>query len=83
MAVQLISQEERPMRLLRLKTSISTVFLSWYKELIRQIDIDFQFLEAENIMDYSLLIGVHICNYRNNGEMNLSPSGKADAQDYC
>ncbi|XP_055800731.1 phosphatidylinositol 4-phosphate 5-kinase 1-like [Solanum dulcamara] len=56
---------------------------SWYKELIRQIDIDCQFLEAENIMDYSLLIGVHICNYSNNGEMNLSPSGKVDVQDYC
>lgn len=42
---------------------------------LRQIDIDCQFLEAENIMDYSLLIGVHICNYSNNGEMNLSPSG--------
>ncbi|PHU16899.1 Phosphatidylinositol 4-phosphate 5-kinase 4 [Capsicum chinense] len=56
---------------------------SWYKELIRQIDIDCQFLEAENIMDYSLLIGLHICNYSNNNEMNISPSGKADAQDYC
>ncbi|OIT22044.1 PREDICTED: phosphatidylinositol 4-phosphate 5-kinase 1-like [Nicotiana attenuata] len=56
---------------------------SWFKELIRQIDIDCQFLEAENIMDYSLLIGVHFCNFSTNGEMNLSPSGKADAQDYC
>lgn len=42
---------------------------------LRQIDIDCQFLEAENIMDYSLLIGVHFCNYSTNGEMNLSPSG--------
>ena len=46
---------------------------------LRQIDIDCQFLEAENIMDYSLLIGVHICNYSNNGEMNLSPSGNNSA----
>ncbi|XP_059309302.1 phosphatidylinositol 4-phosphate 5-kinase 1-like [Lycium ferocissimum] len=56
---------------------------SWFKELIRQIDIDCQFLEAENIMDYSLLIGVHFCNYSNNGEMNLSPSGNAAALDSC
>ncbi|KAJ8565056.1 hypothetical protein K7X08_001516 [Anisodus acutangulus] len=56
---------------------------SWFKELIRQIDIDCQFLEAENIMDYSLLIGVHFCNYSNNGEMNLSPSGNGAVQDSC
>ncbi|XP_060184671.1 phosphatidylinositol 4-phosphate 5-kinase 1-like [Lycium barbarum] len=56
---------------------------SWFKELIRQIDIDCQFLEAENIMDYSLLIGVHFCNYSNNGEMNLSPSGNDAALDSC
>ncbi|KAK4371516.1 hypothetical protein RND71_010991 [Anisodus tanguticus] len=56
---------------------------SWFKKLIRQIDIDCQFLEAENIMDYSLLIGVHFCNYSNNSEMNLSPSGNGAAQDSC
>ncbi|XP_058006070.1 phosphatidylinositol 4-phosphate 5-kinase 1 isoform X2 [Hevea brasiliensis] len=32
---------------------------SWYQELIRQIYRDCEFLEAEGIMDYSLLIGLH------------------------
>ncbi|MCD7447661.1 hypothetical protein HAX54_032280 [Datura stramonium] len=41
-------------------------------------DIDCQFLEAENIMDYSLLIGVHICSDSNNSEMNFSPSESPD-----
>ncbi|KAK9134921.1 hypothetical protein Syun_014251 [Stephania yunnanensis] len=31
----------------------------WFQELIRQIDRDCEFLEAERIMDYSLLVGVH------------------------
>ncbi|ERN00946.1 phosphatidylinositol 4-phosphate 5-kinase 1 [Amborella trichopoda] len=32
---------------------------SWYEELLRQIDKDCEFLEAERIMDYSLLVGLH------------------------
>ncbi|KAL5566362.1 hypothetical protein UlMin_029526 [Ulmus minor] len=32
---------------------------SWFQELIWQIDRDCEFLEAERIMDYSLLIGLH------------------------
>ncbi|KAJ7945164.1 Phosphatidylinositol 4-phosphate 5-kinase [Quillaja saponaria] len=32
---------------------------SWFQELIWQINRDCQFLEAEGIMDYSLLIGLH------------------------
>ncbi|KAK3036393.1 hypothetical protein RJ639_032162 [Escallonia herrerae] len=32
---------------------------SWREALLKQIEIDSKFLEAENIMDYSLLLGVH------------------------
>ncbi|CAA6664909.1 unnamed protein product [Spirodela intermedia] len=32
---------------------------SWFLELLEQIDRDCEFLEAEGIMDYSLLVGVH------------------------
>ncbi|KAL6500873.1 Phosphatidylinositol 4-phosphate 5-kinase 9 [Orobanche hederae] len=32
---------------------------SWRDALLQQIDIDSKFLESENIMDYSLLLGVH------------------------
>lgn len=32
---------------------------SWFHAFINQIDIDCEFLEAERIMDYSLLIGLH------------------------
>lgn len=32
---------------------------SWYQELMRQVDQDCEFLEAERIMDYSLLVGLH------------------------
>ncbi|XP_022745754.1 phosphatidylinositol 4-phosphate 5-kinase 9-like isoform X2 [Durio zibethinus] len=32
---------------------------SWREALLRQIEIDSKFLEAQNIMDYSLLLGVH------------------------
>ncbi|XP_031498559.1 phosphatidylinositol 4-phosphate 5-kinase 1-like [Nymphaea colorata] len=35
---------------------------SWFQDLLRQIDRDCQFLEAERIMDYSLLVGVHFCD---------------------
>uniref|UniRef100_A0A7N0V808 1-phosphatidylinositol-4-phosphate 5-kinase n=1 Tax=Kalanchoe fedtschenkoi TaxID=63787 RepID=A0A7N0V808_KALFE len=31
----------------------------WFRELLRQIDLDCNFLEAEGIMDYSLLVGLH------------------------
>ncbi|KAL2513216.1 Phosphatidylinositol 4-phosphate 5-kinase 2 [Abeliophyllum distichum] len=34
----------------------------WYQELIEQIDRDCEFLEAERIMDYSLLVGLHFRN---------------------
>ncbi|XP_010558195.1 PREDICTED: phosphatidylinositol 4-phosphate 5-kinase 9 [Tarenaya hassleriana] len=32
---------------------------SWREALLKQIEVDSKFLEAENIMDYSLLLGVH------------------------
>ncbi|KAL3839714.1 hypothetical protein ACJIZ3_024305 [Penstemon smallii] len=32
---------------------------SWQDSLLQQIEIDSKFLESENIMDYSLLLGVH------------------------
>ncbi|CAN8269511.1 unnamed protein product [Cochlearia groenlandica] len=32
---------------------------SWREELLRQLEIDSKFLEDQNIMDYSLLLGVH------------------------
>ncbi|XP_074564736.1 phosphatidylinositol 4-phosphate 5-kinase 1-like [Curcuma longa] len=40
---------------------------SWYTELLKQIKRDCEFLEAEGIMDYSLLVGVHFCG-------DISPS---------
>ncbi|KAK8967439.1 Phosphatidylinositol 4-phosphate 5-kinase 2 [Platanthera guangdongensis] len=35
---------------------------SWFKKLIWQIERDCEFLEAEGIMDYSLLVGLHFRN---------------------
>lgn len=32
---------------------------SWREDLLKQIEIDSKFLEAQHIMDYSLLLGVH------------------------
>ncbi|KAG9151768.1 hypothetical protein Leryth_002052 [Lithospermum erythrorhizon] len=52
---------------------------SWYEELIRLITNDCLFLEAENIMDYSLLIGVHFCNTK---ESFIETSGEINGQDY-
>ncbi|KAK8968780.1 Phosphatidylinositol 4-phosphate 5-kinase 1 [Platanthera guangdongensis] len=42
---------------------------SWFNKLIWQIERDCEFLEAEGIMDYSLLVGVH---FRDN-EDDVSP----------
>uniref|UniRef100_A0ACD5XKR1 Uncharacterized protein n=2 Tax=Avena sativa TaxID=4498 RepID=A0ACD5XKR1_AVESA len=36
----------------------------WYQEFQRQVDKDCDFLEQENIMDYSLLVGVHFRDKR-------------------
>ncbi|GAB2277666.1 Phosphatidylinositol 4-phosphate 5-kinase 1 [Dionaea muscipula] len=52
---------------------------SWFQELIRQVDMDCEFLEAEKIMDYSLLIGLHFRDDYPNDEMSLSPTAGTDA----
>ncbi|KAM7256666.1 hypothetical protein ACFE04_012407 [Oxalis oulophora] len=48
---------------------------SWFQELFRQIDRDCEFLEAERIMDYSLLVGVHFCDDFLRDEMASSDKG--------
>ncbi|GMH11294.1 hypothetical protein Nepgr_013135 [Nepenthes gracilis] len=52
---------------------------SWFQELIRQVDRDCEFLEAERIMDYSLLIGLHFRDNCPNDEMILSPTAGLNA----
>lgn len=39
----------------------------------RQIDRDCEFLEAERIMDYSLLVGLHFRDDNTYDKMGLSP----------
>ncbi|XP_073290096.1 phosphatidylinositol 4-phosphate 5-kinase 1 [Primulina huaijiensis] len=46
---------------------------NWYQEVIKQIDRDCQFLEAEGIMDYSLLVGLHFRDHSTGDKMGLSP----------
>lgn len=43
------------------------------KMLRRQIDRDCSFLEAEGIMDYSLLVGLHFRDDNTYNKMGLSP----------
>ncbi|XP_057490584.1 phosphatidylinositol 4-phosphate 5-kinase 1-like [Actinidia eriantha] len=56
---------------------------NWFQELIKQIDRDCEFLEAERIMDYSLLVGIHFRDENTGDKMGLSPfllrSGKKDS----
>ncbi|KAK6939822.1 MORN motif [Dillenia turbinata] len=56
---------------------------NWFQELLRQIDRDCEFLEAEKIMDYSLLVGLHFREDNTGDRMGLSPfvlrSGKKDS----
>ncbi|KAJ9673704.1 hypothetical protein PVL29_023329 [Vitis rotundifolia] len=56
---------------------------NWFQELMRQIDRDCEFLEAERIMDYSLLVGLHFRDDNTCDKMGLSPfflrSGKRDS----
>ncbi|KAL0326239.1 UNVERIFIED_CONTAM: Phosphatidylinositol 4-phosphate 5-kinase [Sesamum radiatum] len=56
---------------------------NWYQELIKQIDRDCEFLEAERIMDYSLLVGVHFRDDSTGDRIGLSPfllrTGKSDS----
>ncbi|CAN1175455.1 Phosphatidylinositol 4-phosphate 5-kinase 1 [Linum perenne] len=46
---------------------------NWYQELMKQIDRDCEFLEAERIMDYSLLVGLHFRDDSTRDKMGLSP----------
>ncbi|XP_073286005.1 phosphatidylinositol 4-phosphate 5-kinase 1-like [Primulina huaijiensis] len=46
---------------------------SWYQELMKQIDRDCEFLEAERIMDYSLLVGLHFRDDSTRDKIGLSP----------
>ncbi|PWA63664.1 phosphatidylinositol-4-phosphate 5-kinase 2 [Artemisia annua] len=56
---------------------------SRYKELIKQIHKDCEFLEAERIMDYSLLVGMHFRDDNTGDKIGLSPfllrNGKSDS----
>ncbi|KAL9268922.1 Phosphatidylinositol 4-phosphate 5-kinase 1-like protein [Drosera capensis] len=45
----------------------------WYQEMIKQIERDCEFLEAERIMDYSLLVGIHFRDNKTGDKMGLSP----------
>ncbi|XP_047341996.1 phosphatidylinositol 4-phosphate 5-kinase 1-like [Impatiens glandulifera] len=48
---------------------------NWFEELMNQIEKDCEFLEAERIMDYSLLVGLHFRDDNNKtcDNMGLSP----------
>ncbi|BAT82082.1 hypothetical protein LR48_Vigan462s001700 [Vigna angularis] len=46
---------------------------NWFQELIKQIELDCEFLEAEKIMDYSLLVGIHFRDDNTCDKMGLSP----------
>ncbi|XP_074279513.1 phosphatidylinositol 4-phosphate 5-kinase 1-like [Silene latifolia] len=45
---------------------------NYHQELIKQVERDCEFLEAERIMDYSLLIGIHFRNNTTGDKMGLS-----------
>lgn len=54
-----------------------------FQELMEQIDRDCEFLEAERIMDYSLLVGIHFREDNTGDKIGLSPfmlrSGRKDS----
>ncbi|KAL3845568.1 hypothetical protein ACJIZ3_002971 [Penstemon smallii] len=56
---------------------------NWYRELMKQVDRDCKFLEAERIMDYSLLVGLHFRDDSTGDKIGLSPfllrTGKNDS----
>ncbi|QHO29994.1 hypothetical protein HN873_025217 [Arachis hypogaea] len=56
---------------------------NWFRDLMKQIERDCEFLEAEGIMDYSLLVGLHFRDDNTYDKMGLSPfvlrSGKEDS----
>ncbi|KAK8954350.1 Phosphatidylinositol 4-phosphate 5-kinase 1 [Platanthera zijinensis] len=49
----------------------------WFKKLIWKIEKDYEFLEAESIMDYSLLVGLHFIDNKIAGmDDSLSETAK-------
>ncbi|TKY74313.1 Phosphatidylinositol 4-phosphate 5-kinase 1 [Spatholobus suberectus] len=46
---------------------------NWFQGLIKQVGRDCEFLEAEGIMDYSLLVGLHFRDDNTYEKMGLSP----------
>ncbi|KAM0044099.1 putative 1-phosphatidylinositol-4-phosphate 5-kinase [Helianthus debilis subsp. tardiflorus] len=56
---------------------------NWFKEIIKQINRDCEFLEGVRIMDYSLLVGMHFRDDNTGDKMGLSPfllrNGKNDS----
>ncbi|KAL1815658.1 hypothetical protein ACET3Z_018232 [Daucus carota] len=56
---------------------------NWFQDMIKQIDRDCEFLEAEKIMDYSLLVGLHFRDDNTGDKIGLSPfllrNGKKDS----
>ncbi|KAG5019022.1 hypothetical protein AAZX31_06G104500 [Glycine max] len=56
---------------------------NWFQDFIKQIERDCEFLEAEGIMDYSLLVGLHFRDDNTYEKMGLSPfllrTGKWDS----
>ncbi|KAF5740289.1 putative phosphatidylinositol-4-phosphate 5-kinase mRNA family protein [Tripterygium wilfordii] len=57
--------------------------LNWFQDLMKQIERDCEFLEAEKIMDYSLLVGLHFRDDNKYDKIGLSPfllrTGKKDS----
>ncbi|KAG4377599.1 hypothetical protein AAZX31_18G151000 [Glycine max] len=48
---------------------------NWFQDFIKQIEWDCEFLEAEGIMDYSLLVGLHFRDddtYEKDGIVTIS-----------
>ncbi|CAL0307850.1 unnamed protein product [Lupinus luteus] len=59
---------------------------NWSQVLTKQIELDCKFLEAEKIMDYSLLVGLHFRDDNTCDKMGLSPfllrTGSWDSYQY-
>ncbi|ONM19842.1 Phosphatidylinositol 4-phosphate 5-kinase 6 [Zea mays] len=52
---------------------------TWFEEFCRQVDKDCELLEAERIMDYSLLVGIHFkdrCKDSSNGDNGTSQNAE-------
>jgi hypothetical protein len=57
----------------QLSPSGPCICINMLETLFRQIDRDCEFLEAERIMDYSLLVGLHFRDDNTYDKMGLSP----------